>query len=110
MTPQQGIRELIEPRLAGDPLKSAIHRASRLCGLHYWRCRDIFYNKARRIEPHEIAAIADAVQRKRELDDRNEIENIKARIAKLESRLNQVDSEFYRPEIEWIGKMACRSS
>ena len=110
MRPAQALRELSEPWASGELVKSAIARAARLSGLAYWRAFDIWYGKARSIDPSEISAIADALQRKRELDDRNEIANIKLRIAKLESRLNTTDEEFYRPTIEWIGRMACRSS
>lgn len=110
MTPQQGIRELSEPRPAGDPVKAAIHRASRLCGLSYWRCFDIFYGKARRVEPDEITAIADALERKRELEAKNELQELRIRIAKLEARLSQTDEDFHRPTIDWSRGVACRSS
>jgi len=110
MTPQQGIRELAEPRPAGDPVKAAIHRASRLCGLSYWRCFDLFYGRARRVEPHEITAIADALERKRELEAKNELSELRRRLARLEARLLSTDEDFYRPQIDFLGRSACRSS
>lgn len=110
MKPHEALRELSEPWPSGERVNLAIARAARLSGLAYWRASNIWYRKAHRVEPHEITAISDALQRKRELDDRNEIANIKLRIARLESRLNQTDEEFYRPTIEWLGKMGCRSS
>jgi len=110
MTPQEGIRELTEPRSVGDPVKAAIHRASRLCGLSYWRCFHIFYGKAHRVEPHEITAIADALERKRELEAKNELSELRRRLARLEARLLSTDEEFYRPQIDFLGRSACRSS
>ena len=110
MTPQQGMRELTEPRSVGDPVKAAIHRASRLCGLPYWRCFDIFYGKARKVEAHEITAIADALERKRELEAKNELAQLRLRLSRLEARMLSTDEDFYRPQIDYLGRSACRSS
>jgi hypothetical protein len=109
MTPQQGMRELTEPRSVGDPVKAAIQRASRLSGLSYWRCFDIFYGKARRVEAFEITAIADALERKRELEAKNELAQLRLRLSRLEARLLSTDEDFYRPQIDFLGRSACRS-
>ena len=47
------LHELAEPWSRGDRVKVAIDRAARRAGLAYWRAFDIWYGKARRIEPHE---------------------------------------------------------
>ena len=110
MTPQEGLRELAEPWPSGSKVKSAIERASRLCRLPYWRCFDIWYGKARRVEPSEITAIADALERKRELGAKNELAELRTRLARLEARLLSTDEDFYRPQIDFLGRSACRSS
>lgn len=46
------------PFLDGDKVKRRIERAARRVGLPYWRTHDLWYRKARRIEPRELAAIA----------------------------------------------------
>lgn len=109
MKPEQALRELAEPWTPGDRVKAAIERASRRSGLSYWRCFDIWYGKARRIDAFEITAIADAVEKKRSLEARNELQELRTRLAKLESRLAQTDEDFYRPQIDFFGRMACRS-
>lgn len=109
MKPHEALRELSEPWPSGERVKSAIARAARLSGIAYWRAFDLWYQKARRIEPSEMAALADALQRKRELEAKNELHDLKMRFAKLEALMASTDEEFYRPTIDWIGKMACRS-
>lgn len=110
MKPSAALRELSEPWTPGDRVKAAIQRAARLSGLSYWRCFDLWYDKARRIDASEMTAIADAVAKKREREARNEFQELRTRLAKLEARLAQVDEDFHRPTIDWFGRMACRSS
>ena len=52
--PAAALRELSEPWSRGDRVKAAIQRAARRADLAYWRAFNIWYGKARRIEPHEI--------------------------------------------------------
>lgn len=110
MKPEEALRELAEPWPSGSYVKQAIERASRASGLSYTRCSDIWYCKARRIEHVEITMLADAVTKKREREARNEFQELRTRLAKLEARLAQVDEDFHRPTIDWFGRMACRSS
>jgi hypothetical protein len=110
MTPDKALRELIEPRSADEPIKTAIQRAARLSGLSYWRCFDIWYGKARRVEAFEITAIADALERKRELEAKNELAQLRLRLSRLEARLLSTDEDFYRPQIDFLGRSACKSS
>jgi signal transduction histidine kinase len=86
-TYSQALRELSEPRPGGDLVKRAIERASKLSGLTYTRAFDVWYGKARRIDAHEAQQIAEALEKKREHDARNEIHDLRTRLLKMESRL-----------------------
>jgi hypothetical protein len=110
MKPDEALRELSEPWTPGDRVKAAIQRAARLSGLSYWRCFDIWYRKAQRIDAVEMTAIADAIAKKREREARNELQELRTRLAKLEARLSTVDEDFYRPTLDWFGRSACVSS
>lgn len=83
--------------------KQAIGEAAKRTGIPYWRTFDIWYGKARRIEQHEIEAIDSALDKKRREVTRNELHSLKTRIALLEARLAQTDSEFHRETIDALG-------
>jgi hypothetical protein len=100
------LRELAEPYPPGDRIKAAIDRAARRIGLTYWRTFDLWYGKARRVEPHEQLAIAEALERKRREAARNELHELQIRIARLEARLAQTDAEFHRVDIEALRRGA----
>jgi hypothetical protein len=97
--PAKWLRELSEPWKDGEKVKSAIDRASKLASLSYWRAFDIWYDKARQVEPYEIEQIANAIQAKNERDARNELHDLKTRLLRLESRLAQGDPDFHSPSI-----------
>lgn len=90
------LRELSEPWHRGDKIKAAIARAADLADLSYWRAFDIWYGKARRIEPSEAERIEAALQRKSEEATRNELHDLRSRLLRLESLLVQKDPEFHR--------------
>ena len=46
----------------GERVKSRIARAAHAAGLTYWRTHDLWYGRARRIHPAELARIAEAMQ------------------------------------------------
>jgi predicted phage-related endonuclease len=94
------LRELSEPWERGDRVKVAIARAARAAGLSYWRAFDIWYGKARRIEPAESDRIQAALQRKSEEHARNEFHELRTRLLRLESLLVQTDPNFVRPTID----------
>jgi hypothetical protein len=98
--PAAALRELAEPWSRGDRVKVAIDRAARRAGLTYWRAFDIWYGKARRIENHETDAIQDALTKRRKEVTRNEIHDLRTRLARLESLLVQTDEEFHRPVLD----------
>lgn len=89
------LRELSEPWPSGGRVKAAIDRAARRAGLSYWRAFDIWYGKARRIEDFERVQIAEAVETKRKEAARNELHELKTRLARLESLLVQTDPDFH---------------
>jgi hypothetical protein len=98
------LRELSEPWQRGDKIKAAIARAARAAGLSYWRAFDIWYGKARRIEPAEAARIAAALQRKSDEHARNELHELRTRLLRLESLLIQTDPDFHRETIDQVRK------
>ena len=96
------LRELSEPWGSGERVKTAIDRAARLARLTYWRTWDIWYRKARRVETYEIEQIKEALRIKNEKAARNELHDLKTRLAILEARLNSGDAEFYRADIDGL--------
>lgn len=97
--PTTWLQELAEPRSGGEKVKVAIARAARLAGIPYWRAFDIWYAKSRTVEKPEIDKIANAIQEKNERDARNELRDLKARIARMEALLASGDSHFHSPSI-----------
>jgi len=93
------LRELSEPWPSGSRVKAAIDRASKAAGITYWRAFDIWYGKARRIEPFEHAAVAAALDRKRKEAARNELHELRTRLLRLESLLVQTDPDFHRASL-----------
>ena len=99
------LRDLSQPWASGERMKSVLDRTSRLARLTYWRTYDIWYGKARRVEPHEIAQIAEALRIKTEKAARNELHELKLRLTRLEASLSAGDADFYRPSIDHAGDM-----
>lgn len=95
------LHQLSEPLGPGERANSALNRAQHLAGLKYWRAFDIWYRKARRIEDHEFEKIKTALRIKRESAARNELHDIKIRIARLESLLRTQDPDFHRLDIDY---------
>lgn len=79
------LQELSKPWPDGEKLKRRIERAGRAAGLPYWRAFNIWYGKARRIDAHEAAQINEALRLKREKAVANELQQLRTRLAKLES-------------------------
>ena len=92
-SPADGLKELAD-RKAGEPIKTAVDRAAHRCGLSYWRAFDIWYGKARRIEESERASIAEALVQYRRKDIRNEVHELRLRLAAIEARLAAQDTTF----------------
>lgn len=98
------LKALSEPWSAGERTKVAIGRAARLAGLSYWRAFDIWYRKARKVEPYEVDAIVDRLISNEAKETRNELSELRLRLARLESRLVQTDAEFHREDIAQLGQ------
>lgn len=96
------LRELSYPWEPGEKIKSVIDRTSRMCRLTYWRTFDIWYRKARRVEPYEIAQIAEALRIKNEKAAKNELHDLKLRLARLEASLAAGDADFHSPTIDFV--------
>lgn len=103
MNTSDALKELADPRQAGEPVKRAIERAAGRAGFIFSRAYEIWYGRARRIEQFEIDAITDALQHKRERDAANELHDLKLRLARLEARLAAGDADFHRPSIDALG-------
>lgn len=96
------LRELSEPWGSGEYVKNAIERAGKLASLSYWRAFDIWYRKARRVEQFEIDQISEALRLKQEKAAKNELHDLKLRLAKLEAQLSSsMDPDFHRPSIDF---------
>jgi hypothetical protein len=96
------LRELSLPWSPGERMKSVLDRTSRLARLTYWRTYDIWYGKARRIEPYEIEQIAEALRIKREKAAHNELHEAKLLLARVEARLNAIDADFHSAHIDGL--------
>jgi hypothetical protein len=94
------LRELSKPLPRDEKITVIIERTARRAGLSYSRCFEIWYGRARRIEPAEIARISDALEQKKRLDARNELSELRLRLARLESLLALSDEEFHRDTID----------
>ena len=103
------LQELAEPCSRGEKMVSIIERSARLAGLSYSRCYEIWSRRARRIEPAEIARISEALEQKNRLDARNELSQLRLRLARLESILIQTDEDFHRPTTDFVGQQLRRS-
>jgi hypothetical protein len=103
------LRELSEPWSAGERVKGVLVRTAKAAGLSFWRTSDIWYGKARRVEDYEIAQITAALHRKKQIETRNELQELRRRLQCLESRLVQTDADFHRQDLHQIGHALSRS-
>lgn len=103
------LRELSEPRQRGEKLPSIITRTARLAGLSYSRCYEIYYGRARRIEPAEQSRISEALKTKNARDARNELAELRLRLNRLETLLVLSDADFHRASIDIVGAQMRRS-
>jgi len=99
------LHELAKPLSYGEPVKLVIERTSNIVRISYWRTFDLWYGKARRVEEYEYEKIKTALRIKRESAARNELHDIKLRIARLESLLRAGDADFHRLDIDYAREM-----
>jgi len=88
------------------PVKASIFRASQLAGLPYWRTYELWYGRARTIEPQEAEKI---IQAWGNPDARalKELDALKIRIARLRARMGQEDEDFHRPHLDYYRWVLC---
>lgn len=94
------LQSLAAPIERAEKVGTAIDRAAKLSGLPYWRVFNIWYGKARTVEPHERDAVTTALEKKRRDERRNEWQELWTRLLRLESALAQSDPDFHRPSID----------
>jgi hypothetical protein len=98
------LRELSLPWEPGERIKSILDRTSRLAKLSYSRTYEIWYGRARRIETYEVEQIAEALRIKNERAVKNELQELRSRLARLEATVSK-DSDFYRPDVDYARDM-----
>lgn len=104
MDASKALRELSEPHSREEKIVTIIERCARLAGLKYSRCYEIYYGRARRIEPEEIARISEALEQKNRRAARNELSEIRLRVARLEALLSQTDADVHLPTIDPVSQ------
>ena len=97
MDASKALRELSEPHSREEKIDAIIARCARLAGLKYSRYYEIYYGRARRIAPEEIARISEALEQKNRRDMRNEISELRLRLNRLETLLSQKDADLHCP-------------
>ena len=103
------LKELSEPWRCGDRVKSAIDRAAKESGLSYARTKQIWYGENRRVEAHELEKVQQALHRRRTKVAKNELHELKARIARLESLLSSTDPDFHSEALAALRNSAMRT-
>jgi len=98
----RALRQLAEPSDRDDRVKCAINRASKLSGLSYWRCFDLWYRRGV-IKPFERAQILDALARKQQAEARHELARLRTRLAALERQLEEHDADLDRETPDLFG-------
>lgn len=96
------LRRAAEPRPVGDSIKQAITRAARRCGLAPSRVEDIWRGEARLVRAEEMDAIRRAAAKSpsaQEAEARDELIELRGRIARLEELLMASDQDFHRPSL-----------
>lgn len=93
------LKSLAEPWRPGEFLKDVLERCMPLTGLKYSRAYEIWYDRAKRIEPHEVDAIAAALAKKNKGEVWREITELKNRLARLETIVAGSNEEFGQPTV-----------
>lgn len=95
------LRELSQPWSPGIKKDEFIRLASKRAGLSFWRTFDLWYGKARQADEFELKKISAALEKKRKQDARNEFQELKTRMARLEALLARTDPDFFSEEITY---------
>lgn len=97
------LKALADPWRPGEFVKDVLDRIAPLHGLKPSRAFEIWYGRARRVEPHEIEKIAAALAKKNKGAVWREITELKSRLARLETIVNGSDEEFGQPTVSNVG-------
>ena len=84
------LRQVAEPRVVGESVKSAIARTGRALGWRFSRTREVWYGRARRIDAFEMDRLRDAAR---------DIERTAQRLLALRDALAAKDALFHRDDI-----------
>jgi len=102
------MREIASPYSAGDSVKAALRRVYQaLPGWSFSRVRDVWYEtRSVRISGDELRQVEKAARRAAsEKAARNELQQINARLARIEALLAVGDEDFHRPSLDALGAL-----
>lgn len=99
-----GLKELAAPLGRDEKRDDIIRRAARHAGLGFWRVFNIWYGKAASVTDSERRSVLSALDRKRRAAARNELQELRTRILRLESLLAQSDPDFHREDLAALGE------
>ncbi len=91
-------------------LLEAVVKATK--GVSYRTARSLWNDEIKKpdhLAAQEIMRAAAALQHKNHRGNQNELQELRARLARLESLLVQTDSEFHRGTIDLVGQQMRRS-
>lgn len=83
------MRRLAEPAPAGAHIETLIRDAGRRAGLTFSRAKSVWYREARAIRAEEMDALRRAARKQDEAESglRQELRDLRSRLARLEARL-----------------------
>lgn len=97
------LRSLGEKVLPGAKGEAVIGRVASLVGLEYSRTFELWYGRARRVEPYELQQLREA-QAKLELRWlENELHNWRIALARMETKAAALRADLDRPRFDLLG-------
>lgn len=104
----QLVRSSAAPPMIGDTVKRQIDRASRR--IKFWpasRVKSIWYRDERyRISADELAQLRLLADKNQQDEGHDELQQLRARVARLETALRISDPKFHRDQIDALRRMA----
>lgn len=103
-----GIVELCGPRTWKDNRDSWLTRGAEAAGISFRTARAFFYREASNPSAEAVERVRAAVARRRQEDDvaRAEFKEVVGRLGSLLSRLESIDQEFTRPDLDGLRHLA----
>lgn len=95
------VRDVV-PVNGGATIRARILATARRLGWNYSRTRDVWYEQARRIDAHEMDQLRAALKKKEAQEANDDIQQLRARLARLETVLAVADADFHGPHIEAV--------